>query len=84
MRWSTVPDRKEKVAYRQCCISTSAQWMDARDNIPDFNPALGLLFLGLGRGVAYTLGRELCSLLGGNVAFMDIPVSHTSSRSQIA
>jgi hypothetical protein len=79
-----VPDRKGKRAYRQWCRSTSAQRMDACDNIPDFNPAPRLLSLGLGRGVAYALGRELCSLLGGSVAFVDIPVSHIPSHSQVA
>jgi hypothetical protein len=58
--------------------------MDARDNIPDFDPALGLLFFDLGRSAAYTLGRKFRSLLGGEVAFMDIPVSHICSRSHTA
>ena len=57
--------------------------MDARDNIPYFNPALGFLFLGLGRGAAYTLGGKFGSLLGGDVALMDIPVSHISSHNQL-
>lgn len=58
--------------------------MDTRDNIPYFNPALGLLFLGLGRRAACTLGGKSGSLLRGYVTLMDVPVFHIHSRSQAA
>jgi hypothetical protein len=67
----------------QSTKSASPQRMNARDSTPRFDPAPSFLFLGLGRRVNCAIGRQFCSLLCGNVAFMYIPVSHISSCTSI-
>jgi hypothetical protein len=51
--------------------------MGACDGVLAFDPALGFLFFGFGRSVAYALGCKLYSMLGGSVALMDISVSYS-------